>query len=322
LDALSVALPRKRVNHGLECDLRGCFDTLSHAWLIKFLQHRVADPRILRLIQQWLRAGVSEEGQWSETPVGVPQGAVVSSLVAHVYRHDVFDLWVEAWRTRAAQGAVVVVRCADDVVLGFEHRRAAERFVAAMRARLHQCGLELHTEKTRLIECGPHAIANRKQRGEGKPETFDFLGVTHICERHRQTGSFTVRRKTARQRMGAKLKAIQPQLRQRRHESTAQTGPWRKSVVQGYFNDHAVPGHRRTLGTFRRRAIRRWRRQLCLRRQTARLPWQRLTPLIRRWIPTQRILPPFPSVRFDARHPRSEPSAGVPHVRLCAGGAG
>ena len=322
VDALSVALTRKRVNDVLDGDLRGFFDTLSHAWLVKFLQHRGADPRILRLIQTWLRAGVSEEGQWSETTVGVPQGAVVSPLLAQVYRHDVFDLWVEAWRTRAAQGAVVVVRLADDGVLGFEHRSDAERFFAALRDRLQPCGLELHAETTRLIECGPQAIANRKPRGEGKPETFDCLGFTPSCARHRKTGSFTVRRKTARQRMVAKLKALQQQRRPRRHASTAQTGPWLTSVVQGSFNDHAVPGQMRTLGTFRRRVIRLWRRQLGLRRPKARLSWPRLQPLIRRWIPTQRILHPFPRVRFDAMHPRSEPSAGVPHVRICAGGAG
>jgi hypothetical protein len=189
-------------------------------------------------------------------------------------------------------------------VLGFESRSEAERFLAALRDRLHQFGLELQAEKTRLIECGPHAIANRKQRGEGKPETFDFLGFTHICERNRRTGYFTVRRKTARRRMVAQLKAIQQQLRPRRHEATTQTGPWLKSVVQGYFNDHAVPGNRRTLGAFRRRVIRLWRRQLCLRSQKTRMNWRRFQVLIYRWIPTQRILHPFPSVRFDARHPR------------------
>jgi RNA-directed DNA polymerase len=304
LDALSGALTRKRVNDVLDCDIRGFFDTLSHAWLVKFLQHRVADPRVRRLIQTWLRAGVSEEGHWSETTVGVPQGAVVSPLLGHRYRHDVFDLWVEAWRKRIAQGDMVVVRVADDVVLGFEHRRDAERFLAALQDRLHQFGLELHAEKTRLIECGPHAIANRKQRGEGQPETLDFLGFTHICERHRKTGYFTVRRKTARRRMVAKLKAIHQQLRHRRHEPTAQTGRWLGSIVQGYFNYHAVPGNMRTLGTFRRRVIRLWRRQLCLRSQKTRLNWRRLTVLIQRWIPSQRILHPFPSVRFDAMHPR------------------
>jgi RNA-directed DNA polymerase len=229
---------------------------------------------------------------------------VVSPLLANVYLHDVFDLWVDAWRKRVAQGDMVVVRFADDFVLGFEHRNEAERFLAALRDRLHQFGLELHAEKTRLIEFGPRAIANRKQRGEGKPETFDFLGFTHICERNRKTGYFTVRRKTARKRMVAKLKALNQQLRQRRHEATSQTGPWLKSVVQGYFNDHAMPGNMRTLGTFRRRVIRLWRRQLRLRSQKARLNWPRLRPLIRRWIPTQRILHPFPSVRFDATHPR------------------
>jgi RNA-directed DNA polymerase len=292
------------VNYVLDCDIRGFFDTLSHGWLVKFLQHRVADPRAPRLIQKWLRAGVSEEGQWSETTVGVPQGAVVSPLLAKVDLPYVFDLWVEAWRERVAQGDMVVVRFADDFALGFEHRRDAERFLAALRARLHRFGLELHAEKTRLIGFGPHAIANRQQRGDGKPETFDFLGFTHICERHPKTGYFTVRRKTARKRMVATLKAIQQQLRQRRHEATPPRGPWLKSVVQGYLNYHAVPGNMRTLGTFRRRVIRLWRRQLCLRRQKTRTNWRRFPALICRWIPTQRILHPFPSVRFDARHPR------------------
>jgi RNA-directed DNA polymerase len=304
LDALSVALTRKRVNYVLEYDIRACFDNLSHEWLVKFLQHRVGDPRVLRLIQKWLRAGASEDGQWSEATAGVPQGAVASPLLANVYLHYVFDLWVDAWRKKGAQGAVVVVRYADDGVVGFEHREDAERFLGDLQARFRQFGLELHPDKTRLIEFGPHAIANRKQRGEGKPETFDFLGFTHICERHRKTGYFIVRRKTARKRMAAKLKALQQQLRQRRHEPIAETGQWLGAIVQGYFNYHAVPGNTRTLGTFRRRVIRLWRRQLCLRSQKTRLNWRRFKVLIHRWIPTQRILHPFPSVRFDAMHPR------------------
>jgi hypothetical protein len=185
--------------------------------------------------------------------------------------------------------------------------------------RLRKFGLEVHPDKTRLIEFGPHAIANRQQRGQGKPETFDFLGFTHICERHRKTGYFTVRRKTARKRMVAKLKAIQQQLRLRRHAPIAQTGQWLRSVVQGYFNYHAVPGNMRTLGTFRRRVLRLWRRQLRLRSQKTRMNWQRFGMLIHRWIPTQRLLHPFPSVRFDATHPREEPYAGVPHVRIWVG---
>jgi RNA-directed DNA polymerase len=304
LDALSVALTRKRVNYVLEYDIRGFFDTLSHEWLVRFLQQRVADPRVLRLIQKWLRAGVSEDGQWAETKVGVPQGAVASPFLANVYLHYVFDLWVAAWRKRVAQGEVVVVRFADDGVLGFEHRGDAERFLTELRERLRKFGLELHPDKTRLIEFGPHAIANRQQRGEGKPETFDFLGFTHICERHWKTGYFIVRRKTARKRMVAKLKVIHQQLRHRRHEPTAQTGQWLGSVVQGYFNYHAVPGNMRTLGTFRRRVLRLWRRQLRLRSQKTRMNWQRFGGLIQRWLPTQRILHPFPSVRFDATHPR------------------
>jgi group II intron reverse transcriptase/maturase len=288
----------------LDGDIRSFFDNLSPEWLVRFLQHRVADPRILRLIQKWLRAGVSEDGQWSETQVGVPQGAVASPLLANVSLHYVLDLWVEAWRKKVAQGNVVVVRYADDSVVGFEYRNDAERFLAELRARLRQFGLEVHPDKTRLIEFGPHAISRRKQRGEGKPETFDFLGFTHICERHPKTGYFIVRRKTARKRMVAKLKSIHQQLRQRRHEPVAQTGQWLGSVVQGSFNYHAVPGNMRTLGTFRRRVIRLWRRQLRLRSQKSRMNWRRLGGLIQRWIPTQRILHPFPSVRFDATHPR------------------
>jgi len=304
LDALSVALTRKRVNDVLDCDMRGFFDTLAHAWLVTCFQHRVADPRILPLIQKWLRAGVSQESQWSETTVGGPQGAVVSPLLANVYLHYVFDLWVEAWRKRVVQGDMVVVRFAEDFVLGFEHRREAERFLAALRDRLHQFGLELHAEKTRLIEFGPHAIANRKQRGEGKPDTFDFLSFTHICERNRKTGYLTVRRKTARKRMVAKLKALHQQLRQRRHEPIAKTGQWLGSVVQGYFNYHAVPGNMRPLDTFRRRVIRLWRQQLRLRSQKTRQHWRRLKVLIQRGLPSQHILHPFPRVRFDAMHPR------------------
>jgi RNA-directed DNA polymerase len=322
VDALAVALTRRRVHDVLAYDMRAFFDTRAHAWSITCLQPRVADPRVLRLVQQWRRAGVSEEGQWSETLVGVPPGAVVSPCLGHVSLHDGFDLGVEAWRQKVAQGDVVVVRDADDGVVGFERRADAERCLADVQARFPPFGLEVHPDHTRLIECGPHAKANRRRRGEGKPETFDVLGVTPIGARHWKTGYLTVRRKTARKRMVATLQALHQPLRPRRHEPIARTGQWRGSVVQGDFNDHAVPGHRRTLGPFRRRVIRLWRRQLCLRRQKTRLNWRRFTVRIHRWIPTQRLLPPFPSVRFDARPPRSEPYAVVPHVRICAGGAG
>ena len=304
LDALSVALTRRRVNFVLDCDIRGFFDNLSQEWLVRFIQHRVADPRLLRLIQKWLKAGVSEEGQWSEATLGVPQGAVASPLLANIYLHYAFDLWVEAWRKKWAAGDVIVVRYADDFVLGFEHRTEAERFLEQLRERLAKFGLELQADKTRLIEFGRYAHSNRQRRGEKKPETFDFLGFTHMCERNGKTGHFTVRRKTARKRMVAKLKAIHQQLRQRRHEPTALTGQWLRPVVQGYFNYHAVAGNTRTLGTFRRRVIRLWRRQLRLRGQKTRRSWAHLGELVRRWIPSQRILHPFPSVRFAATHPK------------------
>jgi RNA-directed DNA polymerase len=247
---------------------------------------------------------VAAEGLGSETPVGGPPGAVVSPLLGNGSRHDVFARWVEAWRKKVAPGAVVVVRDAEDGVVGVERREDAQRFLVDLQARFQQCGLEVHPDKTRLIACGPHANAHRKRRGAGKPATFALLGFTQLCERHWTTGYLTGRRKTARKRMGATRTALQQQLRQRRHEPIARTGQWLGSVVHGYCNDHAVPGHRRTLGTGRRRVIRLWRRQLGRRRQKTRLHWRRLNGLIHRWIPTQRILPPCPSVRVDATHPR------------------
>jgi group II intron reverse transcriptase/maturase len=204
LDALTVGIQRKRVNWVLDADIRGFFDNLSHEWMQKFIEHRVADPRILRLIQKWLKAGISEEGQWSETKLGTPQGAVASPLLANVYLHYVFDLWVEAWRKRVAKGDVVVVRYADDLVVGFESRAEAGRFLEEFRERLAKFGLELHAEKTRLIEFGRFAARDRKQRGEGKPETFTFLGFTHYCGKRRSNGTFIVWRETAKKRLVAK----------------------------------------------------------------------------------------------------------------------
>jgi group II intron reverse transcriptase/maturase len=207
LDALCVAIQKRRVNWVLDADIRGFFDNMSHEWTMKFVEHRVADRRILRLIQKWLKAGVSEDGQWSETRIGTPQGAVASPLLANIYLHYVFDLWVEAWRKKVATGTVVVVRYADDLVLGFENRADADRFLAEFRERLVKFGLELHADKTRLIEFGRYAARNRQRRGEGKPETFTFLGFTHFCGQL-TTGPFIVWRITAKKRMVAKLKAI------------------------------------------------------------------------------------------------------------------
>jgi len=304
LDALFVGISRKPVNWVLDADIRGFFDSLDHGWLMKFVEHRVADRRILRLIQKWLRAGVSEDGIWSRTTVGTPQGAVISPLLANIYLHYVFDLWVQHWRSQQAAGEVIVVRYADDIVVGFEHQSDAERFHAAWQQRLQQFGLELHPEKTRLIEFGRHASGNRQQRGEGKPATFDFLGFTHICGKARKTGRFLVKRQTVRKRLTAKLHAVKEELRRRWHDSVAETGRWLQAVVRGYFNYHAISGNMDSLNCFRGQVIWQWRRALRRRGQKSRLTWSRFLSLIARWIPSAQILHPYPNVRFDAKHPR------------------
>jgi RNA-directed DNA polymerase len=309
LDALTVAIQRKRVNWVLDADIRNFYDSLSHEWTVKFIEHRVADRRILRLIQKWLKAGVSEDGQWSETTVGTPQGSVVSPLLANVYLHYVFDLWVEAWRKKVAKGEVIVVRYADDLVVGFENRAEAEQFLEAFRGRLAKFGLELHADKTRLIEFGRFAARNRKQRGQGKPETFTFLGFTHYCGKRRDNGAFIVRRKTARKRMAAKLRFIKAELRYRMHEPITSVGGWLQKVVSGYYRYHAIPGNLEQLRVFGRRLCRLWRRVLCRRSQKATLSWDRLTPILDRWIPVPRVLHPYPTQRFFATHPRWEPYA-------------
>jgi RNA-directed DNA polymerase len=304
LDALVVGIERKQVNWVLDADIRGFFDNVNHEWMLRFLQHRVADRRILRLIQKWLKAGVSEDGSWSETKVGTPQGAVASPLLANIYLHYVFDLWVEAWRKKCASGHVIVVRYVDDTVMGFEHREEAERFLRDLGERMRKFGLELHPDKTRLIEFGRHAERNRKQRGEKKPESFDFLGFTHLCGKTSKQGHFMVLRKTAGKRMRAKLRQIKQQLLARKHDPVQQTGEWLRSVVQGYFNYHAVPGNGRSMGKFREQVARYWRLALRRRSQKSRMTWDRFRPLAQRWIPVQRVLHPFPRERFDAIHPR------------------
>jgi RNA-directed DNA polymerase len=271
--------------------------------MMTFVQHRVADPRILRLIQKWLTAGVMEDGQWSETEMGTPQGSVISPLLANIYLHYVYDLWVDRWRKTRAQGDVIVVRYADDSVVGFKYQAEADRFLEDLRERLRKFGLELHPDKTRRIEFGRFAEQDRERRGEGKPETFDFLGFTHISGKT-QSGHFTVRRQTVGKRMRAKLQDIQQQLRARMHDPVMQTGEWLKSVVQGYFNYHAVPGNLDSLGVFRERVTRLWRRTLISRSQTSRVPWTRMHRLARRWIPEPRVLHPYPEYRFAARYLR------------------
>jgi len=303
LDALAFAIEHKKVNYILDCDIRSFFDNLDKSWLLQFVEHRVADPRILRLIQKWLKAGVMEDGIWSDPETGTPQGSVASPLLANIYLHYAFDLWVNVWRQKWAQGEVMVVRYADDIVLGFQYQTDADRFREHLTERLQKFGLELHPDKTRRNEFGRFAELNRKKRGEGKPETFGFLGFTHICGKTKNE-KFALKRKTIAQRMAAKLKEIKQQLRTRMHDQTAQTGEWLQSVVQGYFNYHAVPGNLSRLCVFRNRVIRLWRWALRRRGQKRRPNWARMSRLAQRWLPVPRALHPYPAARFAAHHPR------------------
>lgn len=304
LDALWVGLMGKKVNWVLDADIQGFFDTIDHGWLLKFIEHRIADRRMLRLIQKWLRAGVSEDGQWSPTNVGTPQGAVASPLLANVFLHYVFDLWVQHWRMKSARGDVIVVRYADDFVLGFQHRHEAERFLRELRERMLKFGLALHPEKTRLIEFGRFAARDRQQRREGKPEVFDFLGITHICGKKREGGGFTVKRKTASKRLRARLQAVKQALLRKRHEPVPQQGAWLRGVLNGYFAYHAIPGNFAALEAFRTQTARHWLHALRRRSQRHRLPWVRFSKLVARWLPKARILHPYPNERFYAKHPK------------------
>jgi group II intron reverse transcriptase/maturase len=300
-----VGITQRKVNWVLDVDIRSFFDTIDHTWLMKLLEVRIADSRMLRLIGKWLRAGVSEAGQWSRTDKGTPQGAVISPLLANVYLHYVLDQWVQQWRQRPGCGDVIVVRYADDAVMGFQHRHEAERFLEELRVRMSEHGLELHQDKTRLIEFGRFAAANRAGRGEGKPETFAFLGFTHICAKRRSDGGFTVLRKTIRQRLARKAKEVREELMLRRHEPVAQQGQWLRSVVQGFFNYSAVPGNLRALKAFRTLVNRAWLRALRRRSQKgAKLTWDRMKRLIATWIPSARILHPYPNQRLVLANPR------------------
>ena len=300
LDALAVGIERKKVNWVLDADIRDFFTSLDHDWLEKFLEHRIADKRVLRLIRKWVKAGVIEEGSWSETEVGTPQGASVSPLLANVYLHYVFDRWARQWRRRHARGDMVVVRFADDFVAGFEHQADAQRFLADLRERFAKFGLELHPDKTRLIEFGRFAARNRKARGVGKPETFDFLGFTHICGKAR-SGRFWLRRITISKRMRAKLADVKDQLKQRRHLPIPEQGRWLGSVVRGHHAYYAVPGNSNAAEAFRAEVIQHWFKALRRRSQRHTLTWDRMRRLVLRWLPSTRILHPSPGVRFDAR---------------------
>ena len=300
LDALSVGITRKKVNWVLDADVRDCFTSLDHSWLLKFLEHRVADKRVLRLIQRWLKAGVIEDGEWSQTLEGTPQGASVSTLLANVYLHYVFDLWVHQWRSRHARGDVVVARFADDFVVGFEHRDEAERFWAELRERFASFGLELHEGKTRLIEFGRFAAQHRARRGDPKPETFDFLGFTHICAKDRR-GRFKLSRVTSKKRKRTKLRAVKAEMRRRMHHPIPEQGRWLARVLQGHYNYYAVPHNSRALRSFHLQVKRHWLRSLRRRSQRHRMTWERLGRLADRWLPRPRVMHPWPNRRFDAR---------------------
>ena len=299
LDALYVAITQRKVSWVLDADIRGFFDTLNHAWLMKFVEHRIADPRMLRLIRKFLRAGVSEDGQWSKTEVGTPQGAVISPLLANVYLHYVLDLWVQQWRKRHARGEVYIVRFADDFVMGFQYRSDAQRFEKELKERLKSFGLELHEEKTRLIEFGRFAAVSRKERGERKPETFDFLGFTHFCAKRRSSGSFMLRRKTIAKKARAKLKEIRETLRRKIHLPMRLQGQWLRSVIRGHFNYYAVPGNADALNAFRSQVKESWLKALRRRSQKGRnLTRSRFNRWVTRWIPTVRIVHPYPNQRL------------------------
>ena len=303
LDALVVGITSRRVNFILDTDIRAFFDSVSQEWLVRFLEHRIGDKRITRLIQKWLRAGFLEDGIVTVSETGTGQGSVISPLLANVYLHYVFDLWAERWRRRDATGDMIIVRYADDIVVGFEHETDARRFWEAMRQRLEDYALALHPEKTRLIEFGRRAADNRARRGLGKPETFNFLGFTFICGRSRR-GRFLLHRKTRRDRMWVKLQEIKDELRERMHWPIPTQGKWLRQVVKGFFAYHAVPTNLPALGAFRTHVTRLWLRTLRTRSQKDRYEWDRIRKIANDWLPQPRILHPWPNVRFAVRHSR------------------
>jgi RNA-directed DNA polymerase len=304
LDALWMGIAHRKVNWVLDADICGFFDAIDHEWLLKFLEHRIADRRTLRLIRKWLKAGVSEDGEWSKSTVGTPQGSVISPILANVFLHYVFDLWANQWRNCCAGGSMIMVRYADDFVVGFQDRGDAERFLRELRKRLDRFGLQLHPDKTRLIEFGRYAAERREKRGEGRPETFNFLGFTHFCGTTRQ-GTFTIKRKSIAKRMRAKLQEVKKQLKDRMHDKVVAVGCWLRSVVRGWFNYHAVPGNSKCLDAFRSQVQRLWLRILRRRSQKGRAwTWERLRRLTQHWLPKARILHPYPAERLIVTNSR------------------
>jgi group II intron reverse transcriptase/maturase len=303
LDALAAGIYRKKVNWVLDADVRDFFGQLDRDWLMRFLRHRIADERILRLVSKWLAAGVIEDGSWTDSDRGSPQGASASPLLANVYLHYVLDLWADWWRKHHAHGDVIIVRWADDFIVGFEHRIDAEKFLAGLRERFAEFGLELHPGKTRLIEFGRFAATSRARRGLGRPETFGFLGFAHICAKSKN-GRFWLKRITISKRMRAKLKAVKDQLRQRMHEPIPEQGRWLGSVVRGHMAYYGVPGNLKAVAAFRDQVARHWLKTLRRRSQKTRTDWARMHRITTRWLPPARVMHPFPHERFAATHPR------------------
>ena len=296
LDALFVGIRRKKVSWVLDADIRGFFDAIDHGCLVKLIEHRIADRRVVRLIQKWLSAGVLEDGEWTRSDVGTPQGGGISPLLANVYLHYAFDLWVRDWR-RQAKGDVIVVRYADDIIVGFQYEWEARRFWNELRERFAAYGLELHPDKTRLLEFGRFAAANRKRNGRGKPETFDFLGFTHACGKTRN-GRFIVLRLTMRKRLRAKLQEIKTELRQRWHDPVPEVGKWLGSIIRGHVNYYGVPLNYEALEAFHHQVTCLWKRALSRRSQKAHVTWERMRRIARRWLPPVRIVHPYPDQRL------------------------
>jgi len=298
LDALYAGLLTRKVNWVLDVDVRGFFDSIDHEWLVKFVEHRIADQRVVRLIQKWLNAGVLEDGKRIRVEEGTPQGGSASPLLANIYLHYVFDLWVQSWRQKHAHGDVIVVRFADDIVVGFQSKPDAERFWKELGGRFAKFRLELHPEKTRLLEFGPFATENRKKRNQGKPETFNFLGFTHICAKKRSNGYFTVLRQTIRKRLQAKLSEVKAELRKRMHHPIPELGSWLRAVVGGHIRYYGVPTNAPALHRFRFQVGWLWHRALSRRSQNGRVPWDRMRRLIARWLPAPRVCHPYPLRRL------------------------
>jgi group II intron reverse transcriptase/maturase len=297
LDAVSVGITRRKVSWVLDADIRGFYDAVDHEWLVRFVEHRIADRRVVRHVKKWLKAGVMEDGERRRVEEGTPQGSSVSPILSNLYLHHVFDLWAQRWRQKHARGEMIVVRFADDIIAGFQYKSDAERFWADMRERFRTFSLELHPDKTRLIEFGRFAAQARERRGQGKPETFDFLGFTHICATKRN-GKFVVLRQTMKKRLRAKVKAVKTELRIRLHDPVPEVGRWLASVVRGHAQYYGVPRNSRAINLFRHQVIGLWYRSLRRRSHKTRLTWRRMYRLARRWIPYVRISHPYPEQRL------------------------